>query len=899
MPVWMTRWLLRVRATLSGTQDREFREELHLHVQLMEEEYLAQGLSADEARRRARREFGNVTQFQEASHDLFAFRILEDFIQDMRYAVREIRRTPGFTGVAVVSLSVGIGALVATFAIVDAFTLRGLPVHRPDRLVAMSTLDSANWESWSYGAFRAWRESPDRRFDVAAASDVTAYDVAPPGSDKPHEVRVTLVSGNYFDVMRADVVIGRPLADADDSAAGAQPVVVISQAFWERWFAGAPDILTKTIDIQGRRYAIAGVAGKRFSGHAVAQPTDVWIPLVRQPQMMPGAPDLLKGRRAMEASWLRVVARLRDGIDIREASLSADLIHRRFVVGIAAELGESSPAVARARKRVVSLLTATTGFAPERARYGRPFLILSGITALVFLVACANFSNLMVARAARRRREFAIRLALGGGRWRLIRQSMTECALLAAGAGILGLLMAEWATTAALKQFAVMIIPIQLSLAIDGRVLAFAAGLALAATAFGLLPWVRQLRSAAALTMCQSTRAESSGRAISGRIVMIAQIAMCAVLLVGAGLLFRTVTNLRSQDLGFDRNVLLVPLSPGGAGYRGDAAKMLIERIRERLSAVAGIQAVGVSGPALLDPTNYWIDDSQRLSTDSGVVLPGKHWALAFVGPEFFTAVGIPILQGRTFHDDDARPSNDVIIVNQSLSTLLFGNGNPLDRRVRLSSGSPLLSVVGVVGDATQTSPRDRDLGVIYQPVRGYGRVVLAVRTAGPPSEIAPVVAHQIGSIASDLSIDNVQTIAQALDAAIAEERFMSGIAIVLSGLVILIGCVGVYALMSHDVAQRTHELGVRLALGATGPSVAMLILRDGLTFVLPALSFGIPLGIIASRPLSSQLYGVDTSDPWTLSSVALLLTAVALLATFRPALTASRIDPIALLRSE
>jgi hypothetical protein len=373
---------------------------------------------------------------------------------------------------------------------------------------------------------------------------------------------------------------------------------------------------------------------------------------------------------------------------------------------------------------------------------------------------------------------------------------------------------------------------------------------------------------------------------------------MCAVLLIGAGLLFRTVTNLRSQDLGFDRNVLLVPLSPSRAGYRGDAATILVERIRERLSAVPGILAVGVSGPALLDISNYWIDDSQRLSTDRGVVLPGTRWTLAFVGRGFFRAVGIPILQGRCFDNEDARRSNDVIMINRSLSTRLFGNENPLGRRIRLSPGSPLLSVVGVVGDATQTSPRDRGMGVIYQPMRGFGGVVLAVRTAGPPPDIGPVVVHQIGSIASDLAIDNVRTIAQVLDAAIAQERFMSGIAIALSALVILIGCVGLYALMSHDVALRTHELGVRLALGATGRSVAVLILRDGLTFVLPALVFGIPLGILASRPLSALLYGVNTADPGTLTSVALLLIAITVLATIRPALTASRIDPIALVRS-
>jgi predicted permease len=886
---------------MSGRHDRELRDELHLHLRLLEEEYLAGGLSPDEARQRARREFGNAAAFQEASHDLFSFRFVEDFIHDLRYALRETRRGPGFTCVAVASLAIGIGAIVTTFSIVDAFMLRGLPVHHADQLVAVSPAESANWGTWPYAAFTFWRESPETLFDAAAASDVRAYDVQPAGSDKPSEVRVTLVSSNYFEVIGADMARGRPLSDADDSSRGAQPVAVISHAFWGRWFGRTPDILTKTIDIQGRTYAVVGVAGKRFAGHVVGQPADIWIPLVRQPDLMPDSPNLLEGRAALEAKWLRVLGRLRAGIGIGQARVSANLIHQRFVLARASEFGDANPDVARERKQVVSLVTATTGFAPERARYARPMTILSGITLLVFLVACANFTNLMVARTERRRREFAIRLALGGGRERLIRQSMTECVLLAVVAGTLGLLLAEWATTAVLKQFTVMIIPIELSLELDARILAFTATSVTMVAVFGLLPCLRQVRSVAGSAVYQPTHAHGAGRtrAITGRVVLIAQMAICTILLIEAGLLLRTVINLRTQELGFDRNVLLVSVSPQRAGYTDDGARLLVKRITDRVAAVPGIEAVGVSGPALLDITNYWIDDSQRLSTDRGLVLPGTRWALASVGPNFFNAVGISLLRGRGFNDQDARPPHDAIIINRALATVLYGNQDPLGRQLRMNPRGPLLSVVGIVSDAKQTSPRDRGMGVIYVPMGGYGRVVLAVRTPGPPSDFAPVVAHQIGSVASDLPIDKVRTITEVLDTAIAQERLMSGIALVLAVLVIAIGCVGLYALMSYDVAQRTHELGVRITLGATSGSVAILILRDGVKLVLPALMIGVPLGVIASRPLSSQLYDVTSTDPWTLMSVAFVLTVFAAVATVRPALTASRIDPIALLRSE
>ncbi len=901
MPVWVTRFLLRARATLSGRYHRELRDEHHLHLRLLEEEYAAKGLSPDEARQRARREFGNAAAYQEASHDLLSFRVVEDFIQDLRYATREMRRSPGFTCVAVTSLAVGIGSLTTTFSIIDAFMLRGLPVHDPRRLVAVSTVESPTWENWSYVAFTRWRESPDRLFDAAAVSDVTAYDVSPPESDRRRDVQVGLVSSNYFEVIGADVALGRALTEADDSSRGAEPVAVISHAFWERWFGGTPDILNKSINLRGRRYAIVGVAGKRFTGHAVGQPTDIWIPLVRQPELIAGSPNLLEGRAALQARWLRVIGRLRADIAVEEANLSANLIYQRFVAERAIEFGENSPEVLRERKRVVSLLSAATGFAPERARYARPMMFLSAITALVFLVACANFTNLMIARTERRRREFSIRLALGGGRRRLIRQSLAECALLAIVAGTLGVLLAEWATAAALKQFAAMIIPIELSLTLDVRVLGFVAASVTAAAAFGLLPSILQMRSTAASAVYQNMYLHGSTRtrAIGGRTILIAQMTLCAILLVGAGLLLRTVMNLRSQELGFDRNVLLVSISPRQAGYADEAAAMLVTRIRERLAAVPGIQAVGVSGSALLDFTNYWIDDSQQLSTDLGRVLPGSRWTLASVGPEFFNAVGISVLQGRGFIDRDAQPPHNAVIINRSLAAVLYGNENPVGGRFRISPRSPIWTVVGIVSDAKQTSPRDRAMGVIYQPVRDHGRVVLAVRTAGSPTAIAPVVAHQIASIASDLPIDKVRTIAEVLDAAIAQERLMSGIALVLAALVIATGCVGLYALMSYDVAQRTHEFGIRLTLGATSGSVASLILMDGVKLVVPSLMIGMPLGVIVSRPLSSQLYGVQITDPWTLTSVALLLTAFALLATVRPALTASRIDPIALLRND
>jgi predicted permease len=812
-----------------------------------------------------------------------------------------MRRSAAFTCVSVLSLAFGIGAVTATFVVIDAFMLRGLPVRDPGRLVAFSTSDNSTWGRWPYAAFTRWRSSPDAPFEAAAASDGRSFDLQRRGSDVPADIRVSLVSANYFQVLGAGIALGRAPTDRETAASGSAALAVISDAFWERWFGRTPDVLAQTVELHGVTYQVVGVAQKGFVGHSIGHPSDVWIPLVMQSALTPDAPGLLEDPWGTGPRWLRIVGRLRDGVSAERAAAAADVIHQRFVAEQSAALGANNPSVVRARKQTVALLTATTGYAPERARYARPLMILWAITTLVLLVACANFTNLMLARSEGQRREFVIRLALGAGRWRLIRQSATECIVLAILAGGLGLLFANWATTAALKQFAVMIMPVDFALTFDARVLGFAGACVVMVVAFGIWPCTRPARAAAVSSVYEST--SSGGRArtrtVAARVILVGQLAMCTILLIGAGLLFRTVTNLRSQELGFDRNVLLVPVSPSQAGYSDQAAGMLIQRIRERLSAVPGLTAIGTSGPALMDYTNYWVDGSQVLTTDRGEVAPGAKWTSAAVGPGFFEAVGMSLVDGRAFSDADAHPSADVAVINHSLATFLFGDQNPIGRRIRMNPRGHLHAVIGVVNDAKQVSPRDRGMGVVYLPLRGFGHVVLAVRTIGPPADAAPVIRHQLTAIAGDLPIEKVRTIAEVLDNAIAQERLMSAIGLFLGALVISIGCVGLYALMAYNVARRTRELGIRLALGATSRRVVLMVLQDSAAVVLPGLAIGVPLGVAASRSLSSQLYGVQAHDLGTVVAVALTLAVVALLATVRPAQIAARIDPIALLRAE
>jgi predicted permease len=896
VPGWLNRFLLRARATLSPRHDRELHDELELHLRLLEEDYAAQGLAPDAARQRARREFGNPAIIHEASHDLFSFRLLEDLVQDLRYAAREMRRSAGFTMVAVLSLAIGVGAITATFAMVDAVMLRQLPVREPGRLVAFSRGSATEWGDWSYGAFVRWRGGTDG-LDVAASSEVRPIEIAVTGGDRPEEARVSAVSDSYFEIVGANLTLGRSLAGVDPTAPA---VAVISDAFWRRQFGGAADVLTKTIELRGTQYAVVGVARRGFTGHSVGYPTDVWIPLAMQPSIA-GNQQLLDDRPGADARWLKVLARLKADAVVERAELSAQVVRDRFLGEKSAHLGSLSPEVQRDRQERVRLVAAATGDAAIRGRFARPLRLLTGITALVLLVACANFTNLMVARSEGRRREYGIRLALGGGRWRLIRQAATECIVLAVTAGLLGALLATWLTMGSLNQLAAMILPVDFALEMNTRVWAFAAGCVAVAIAFGIWPCTRPARASAATLVPRSwtSSAQSSARAVAGRAILIAQLTMCVVLLIGAGLLLRTVVNLRSQDLGFDRNVLIVPVPLARAGHSEPAAAAIAGEIRARVAALPGVQAAGLSGSALMDYTNYWIDGSQRLTTDRGAAPAGVRWTVASVGQGFFETVGMSLVRGRTFDAIDAEGSAAVVVLNESLAGFLFGRDDPIGKQISMSPRGPAHTIVGLVNDAHQISPRDRGIGVLYLPMRSFGHVLLAVRTEGPPSSVAAAVRQQIGEAAGGVQAGNMRTISNVLDTAIGQERLLSVVAMSLAGLVVAIGCVGLYALLSYNVARRSHEIGVRFALGATHGQIVAIVLRDGAASILPALALGIPVGIAASRPLSSQLYGVEAGDPWTLVSVGVLLPLVALAAAARPARAASRIDPIMLLRNE
>ena len=728
---------------------------------------------------------------------------------------------------------------------------------------------------------------------MAAASDVRPFRSARGSGEPPEEVPVSLVSHNYFDAIGARVVLGRPFAARDAAAPGTGAVAIVSDGFWRRRFGGAPDVLAKTIELGGVQFAVVGVAESGFTGHSVGHPVDVWVPLTMQPALMPGMPGLEESAGA-EARWLKVVGRLADNASVERAEAAARVARQVFLTEKAARLGANTPEVARDRTESFRLVAGAAGDGAVRAQFARPLTFLAVITALVLVVACTNFTNLMFARAEARRREFLIRLALGGGQWRLIRQSATECLALAAIAGALALLFAGWATSMAMSLVSALE-PLELRDRVERARDGVCRRLRHRRRAFGLWPCMRLVRSTV-ISSVHHRIGTAGARPVANRIMLIGQLVVCAILMFGAGLLLRTVINLRTQDLGYERNVLLIPIAAERPGRPPEAAPALVEHLRQQIAAIPGVQAAGVFGSALLDHRAYWVDGSERLRTDRGEAAAGVKWTFAFAGPGFFDAVGMRAVQGRPL--SEAGHEGEVAI-NESLARALFGDADPIGRQFAMNPKAPMLTIVGVMKDARQISPRDRGVGVAYLPIRRYGRVTLAVRLASPSLAQAASVRQQAQTIVGDVQSGPMTTISQELERSIARERLTSGIALFLAVLVVAIGCIGIYALMTYDVTRRQREFGVRLALGATAGRLVATVLRDGAAIVVPALAIGIPAALATSRLLASQLYGVDARDPWTLSSVAVLLSVVAMGAAFRPARLASRIDPMALLRHE
>jgi predicted permease len=843
-------------------------------------------------------------------------------LSDCRFALRMLRKSPGFTSVAVLTLALGIGANTAIFSLIDAALLRSLPVRDPQQLVVfqwaahnspntkgqysyMSCPANASGEqgcSFSFPMFHQFQALKDAFSSVTALGADVGLNLR--GNGPATFVRGELVSGDFFDTLGVGAAVGRTFGPSDDKP-GAPAVAVLAYGYWQSAFGGDPSVAGKTILLNNIPVTIMGVVVKEFPGLDPARARQIWLPLSLSPLLGKDLYGSIGGDHpSLQAGddiwWVYPVARLKQGISLSQAQTVADSIFHNDVLDKTKEFkAEDAP-------RLV-LMPAPQGISGLRDRFSTPLTILMTAVGMVLLVACTNVAGLMLARSATRQRELAVRLALGAGRLRIGRQLLTESVLLSAAGGVSGILLAYWSVpsfVAFMSRGGIW--PSHLAVHLDLRVLAFtAAASVLTGILFGLAPTFRGMRLDLTQALKESPSALSSGASRSrclnlGSSLVIAQVALSVLVLAGAGLLVRTLKNLKSIDPGFDtRNLLLFDLDTSLNGYTGAQAHSLYSQLLERIEALPGVLSATYSFDPLLRG-DIW-------STSFGVegeTQNTQHMTDGLaVGPKFFETLRIPLLAGRTFIPEDFLWAPDSkwnpIVINMAFARSFFKDQNPLGRRLNDMGGhGTSYEIVGVVGDTKYQTLRSKIAPTLYVPQPGGG-ATFQVRTAADPATIISAVRSIVSRLDNNLPLFSIKTQSEQIEGSLFQERLIARLSSLFGGLSLLLACMGLYGLLSYEVTRRTREIGVRMALGAKPPDILRFIVGQGVGLSVVGTILGILGALGATRYLASLLYGVRPVDPFTFVIVAVLLGLVALVACYIPARRASHVDPMVALRHE
>ena len=875
---WLHKLPLRLRSLLQrGRVEKELSDELRFHLEKLVEEKVAKGIPPEEARYAALRELGGVEQIKEECRDMRRVNLIDNFRRDLRFALRMLVKSPGFTVVAVLTLALGVGANTAIFTIVNAVVLRLLPYQDPGRLVWLSETDLRETSGdmpVSPPTFLDWR-SQARSFEAISAYSEEAFVVT--GRGGPENVASAAVTGNFFELLGVRPEVGRSFVPEEDHV-NSHPVVILSDELWRSRFGSDRAVTGRSITLDGKSYEVVGVAPPRFN---YPPGTQIWTPLM---------PRTAEGLTIRGAHILNVLGRLKDGVALSQATADLNTIQRRIALEDSDYRNYGAHLVPLQEHIVGEVRPA--------------LLVLLGAVGFVLLIACANVANLYLAQAATRGREMAIRLAVGASGGRVVRQLLTESTMMAFVAGGLGILLALWGVDA-LVALNPQKLPRADEIGVNGQVLAFALAVSLlTGVLFGLAPALqaRKLNLAAGLKGGGFHLVGGPSHNRLRSLLVVLQTALAFVLLVGAGLMLNSFVRLLHVNLGFrPQQVIAFRLALPNSRYPDPQhQEAFFQQLLDRVKALPGVRSVGmatnmpVSGQSMTSPViiaGRPTPSGERTLVQQVVVDPG-----------YFRTMGIRLEDGRFFSGYDNQEATPVVIVNQAFVRRFFPGENPLGKRLRTFFGKDVMrDVVGVVGDVKHKGPAavtPPQVCVPYAQEPGPYMTV-AVRADVGPAVMIPAVRSVVLAIDKDEPLDQVATMESLLSESVAQPRFYSWVLGAFAALAMILTAVGIYGVMSYSVTQRVHEMGVRLALGAMQGDVLRLVIGQGLLLAGIGIAAGLGSALALTRFLASLLYGVKPTDPLTLVAVSLFFTVVALLACYIPARRATKVDPMVVLRSE